>query len=446
MIAALALACLVASCAHPAAAASFEPRHHSLTVMDPDDGAHAYDATFGNGNWKALAPYVDMFVVSRPVRVPDGMRTALYADAGMCSGTKGPGHNDYAFPDCSDWPADAFYAQPGHSDRLLTAREGTILQRAGNPAAPVFRHNVLDAIRGALRGADAVDLAYLDDTGPPDEGDGGLCWGTPSFEPGAHGCDGAPGGEAAPPYGPTATQGWLNGMRTLIADMPRPVVLNGIGGVPKDRPSSMVALIAQTPNVWGGVCDGCFYGYQDVPTNKFLWSGPVLRKRLDAAIAVTAAGKNVIMVNAAVTDPAARTRALADIMLAYDPDRTWFWYAVCGQRSRIHVCPEAALSFYKPVHAYPHSAADEEAEGGVLVRAFGACYDAGRPAGPCATVVNPDPYEPHALPQTLHAYAHTLRVSGLSLCVCYGDRGSVDLSGPAPPAQLPPGSGYVLFR
>jgi hypothetical protein len=49
-------------------------------------------------------------------------------------------------------------------------------------------------------------------------------------------------------------------------------------------------------------------------------------------------------------------------------------------------------------------------------------------------------------PALHHAYAHTLTITGSSLCVCYGDSGSVAFGGPPAPATLPPASGYVLFR
>ena len=96
--------------------------------------------------------------------------------------------------------------------------------------------------------------------------------------------------------------------------------------------------------------------------------------------------------------------------------------------------------------AYPKDSRDLERPGGAMVREFEACYDSGKAVGPCAAVVNPDPDASVALGRLHHVYAHSLRVAGTSLCQCYGDTGSLSLSGPPAPRQLPAASGYVLFR
>ena len=421
------------------------PRDHSLTVVAPNDGAAAYNATFGAGNWTALAPYVDLLVAPRTAQVPATMKTARYLDVNLCSNLTGPGKNDYPFPDCSAWPEGAFYAQPGHPERPLSTKSGGIWQRFGAPSSPQMRALALAAIDGALHAHDDT-LIYLDDATPPDDFYADMCWGAPSFEKGTGPCEGAPGGRARPPVDGGAAA-WVAGMRQLIDAVPRPVLLNG--GLASDAahvPSPETRLIATDAHVWGAACDGCFYGNSPVPKNKYLWSGPVLRTRLDGIMHVTGAGKNVVLVDFAVTDPAARRRALADVMLFYEADRTWFWYAACGERSHIQVCPEAALTFYRPLRPYPKDVRDVAAAGGAFVREFAACYDAGKPVGPCATVVNPEPERSVPLPELHGTYAHSLRISGDGLCACYGDTGSLDFDGPAAPATLPAASGFVLFR
>jgi hypothetical protein len=443
LVASLAAALIAFAAAPPAA--SFTPRTHSLTVADLNDGAQAFNSTFGSGNWSALDPYVDMVLLNRSQHVPQRMKTMLYLDVGMCSGSTGPGRNEYPFPDCADWPADAFYAQPGHPERLLTGQyAGHILQRPGNPASSAMRALTLAAIERALGNGDD-DLIEFDDSAPPEEWYGRLCWGAPIPGPGADDCVGAPGGKAHGPYG-DGPAAWVRGMRRLIAALPRPAVISGLAGYSGNGPSATAALVAESPNAWGAICDSCFFGGSAIPSNKFMWSGPVFRARLDGALRVTGAGKNVIVINSVVLDTQARARALADIMLFYAADRTWFWQAPCGRRSHIRVCPEAALTFYQPVAPYPSRSRDLEVKGGALVREFAACYAAGRPLGPCASVVNADPYSDQPLPRLQHEYAHTLRITGDSLCVCYGDSGSVSAEGPAPPERLPAASGYVLFR
>lgn len=440
-------ACLVLACPASSTAPPVEPvRTHSLTVVTTNDGAKAFDSSFGNGNWKALGPYVDLVLRPRSPAVPEGMKTAMYLDVNQCSDRTGPGKNDFAIPDCSGWPPGAFYSQPGYPDRALTTKAGGIKQRFGDPDSTSMRTLTLQAVTTSLHDDGDYDLFYLDDASPPEGFYAEQCWGTPSFAPGAEACAGAPGGKARGPFG-GGPENWVRGMRKLVDALPRRVVLNaGIAADAAHVQSPAARLVAEDPHIWGAVCDGCFYGYDAVPKNRYQWSGPLLRGRLDGLIHVTAAGKNVIMVDPAATDPAARERALADVMLFYDADRTWFWYAPCGERSHIRVCPEAALTFYRPVRAYPKDSRDLETPGGALVREFEACYDAGKPVGPCAAVVNPDPDASVALGRLHHLYAHSLRVAGTSLCQCYGDTGSLSLSGPPAPQTLPAASGYVLFR
>jgi hypothetical protein len=439
-----AFACLTAACVSPPPAPAFVPRRRSLTVMAPNDGVKAFNSSFGVGNWKALGPYIDLLLTKRSAAVPATMLTAVYTDVDMCSNLTGPGHNDYPAPDCTAWPADAFYTQPGHPERALSSKYGGFLQRSGDPSSPTMRALSLALFKSAL--ADGhEDLVYLDDANPPEEGYGAFCWGVPSMLAGSGECEGAPGGTAHGPYG-AGPAGWVKGMRALIGASPKPVVLNGLAGYAGHGPSVVAGLVASEHNAWGAACDGCFYGYSNTPTNRFLWSGALFLARLDGALHITGAGKNVIVVNASVTDPAMRERALSDIMLYYDPDHSWFWDAACGERSHIRVCPEAALTFYRPVRPYPKDSGDLQAPGGTLVREFEACYAEGRPAGPCAAVVNPDAYASMPRPTLHHAYAHTLTITGSSLCVCYGDSGSVAFGGPPAPATLPPASGYVLFR
>lgn len=411
--------------------------------MAPNDGAAAFDSSFGAGNWKALSPYVDLLIAPRTKTVPKDMLAAQYFDANLCSNAVGPGKNAYALPDCSAWPADAFYSQPGHPERALSTKASGILQRFTDPASSAMRSLTLGVLESAIaRYGD--DLVYLDDASPPQSFYGRMCWGTPSLEGGTGACEGAPGGTARGPF--ASEEQWAFGMRRLIDGVSRRVVLNG--GLSADAahvPTPANRLIASDANVWGAACDGCFYGNAPGPRNKYLWSGSVLLTGLDGIMHAIGAGKNVIMVDYALTDPAARARALADVMLFYHPDRTWFWYNVCGPHSHIRVCPEAALTFYRPLRPYPKDVRDVSEPGGAFAREFAACYDSGKPVGPCAAVVNPEPEKAVALPALRGNYAHTLRISGLSLCTCYGDDGSLAFDGPAPPGSLPPASGYVLF-
>jgi hypothetical protein len=428
----------------------YVPRRHSLNVASAFDTPAEYDAAFGFDNWNVPAKYLDLVVappgtVDRRVRAA-GLPTMLYLDSNYCSGLRGPGRNPYPRPDCSDWPGELFYSQDGHPERPLTAHYGSTLQRVGNPAAPGWRSRTIDTVNDVLKG-NSFEFLMFDDVVTPDEYYAPLCWGVPSFELGAEGCTGAAGGRARSPWSASFSRtAWREGEDALIAALPRPVVINGLAGNDHKGLPVVAGLAIAASNAWGAMCDACFYGNGAVPKNVFMWTGPVFESRLQGSIEVTGAGKNVVVMNEGTTDPGARQRALADIMLFYDPDRTWVWGSPCGARSHIRACPESALTFYEPYAAYPKSVADLAAPGGAYVREFAACYESGRPVGPCAAVINPDPGVVHRFPRLHNTYAHSLEIFGDSLCACYGDHGALSLMGSPPPDPLPPASGYVLFR
>jgi hypothetical protein len=229
--------------------------------------------------------------------------------------------------------------------------------------------------------------------------------------------------------------------------MPLPVIFNGLGGFTKSESEAAVASVAATaPNVWGGMCENCFYANQDNAHNPFLWTGPILDANLTSLMRVIGAGRNAMVIDDDVTDPVTRERALADMMLVDDPDHLFVAGRPCGSVSLIHACPEAALTFYAPLGPYPTGPASVATSTGVYAREFAACYDRGSFVGRCAAVVNPDVYASRALPQQLaRRYRHRLVLHGTGPCDCYGDSGSVTFDGPPAPATLPKATGYVVF-
>jgi len=426
-------------------------RIHSPTLAAAFDSRREIDAAFGWDNFQALAPYLDLVMtgpgeLNTRVRVA-GLKTMLYLDMNLCSGRSGTGANRYAGPDCADWPASAFYTQEGHTDRALTASyNGWILQRIGDPASPEWQARAARALRD-FTAHDQFELIEIDDATAPDEFYGALCWGAGGVGQGRYDCASAPGGAAHSPYGARYSRArWQAGEAALARLSPTPVVFNGLHGYDKHESlPAIVEVVLAEPNAWGAMCDTCFYGTAGLP-NPFLWTHPILDVRLNAILQVIGAGKNAVVINGNQRDPSARSRALADIMLAYDPDRLWQWGSACGTVSMIHACPEAALTFYSPYRPYPKSTADLLDKSGNYVREFRACYDAGRSVGPCAAVVNPDLLLPHFSPALHQTYRHRLVIQGTSLCTCYGDSGSLSEDGAALPPIVPPASGYVLFR
>src|ERR1700693_6077759 len=432
-------------------AAAEARRTHSPTLAAAFDSRREIDAAFGWNNFRALAPYLDI-VMTGPGDLntqarKGGLKTMLYLDMNLCSGRSGAGANRYAGPDCADWPASAFYTQDGYPDRVLTASyNGWILQRVGDPASPEWPARAAAAFRD-FTAHDRFELIEIDDATAPDEFYGSLCWGAGRVGEGHYECAIAPGGSAHPPFGARYSRAqWQAGEAAIARLAPSPVVFNGLQGYDKHESlPAIVALLLAERNAWGAMCDTCFYGTAGLP-NPFLWTHPILDVRLNAIMQLIGAGKNAVVINGNQRDPSARARALADIMLAYDPDRLWQWGSACGSVSMIHACPEAALTFYSPYRPYPKSTADLVDKSGNYVREFRACYDRGRYVGPCAAVVNPDLLLPHGRPALQNVYRHRLEISGTSLCNCYGDSGSISENGPPVPAIILPASGYVLFR
>jgi len=435
---------------HAYSAAGETRRTHSPTMSMVFDSRRDIDATFGWDNFRALAPYLDV-VVTGPGDLNTharaaGLKTMLYVDVNLCSGTRGEGANRYARPDCSDWPGAAFYSQDGHADRALTASyNGWILQRIGDPASPQWQARSAAAFR-EFAARDRFDLIEVDDATAPDEFYGGLCWGAGHAAEGRYDCESAPGGEARSPFNARYSRAaWQAGEAELARLAPSPVVYNGLQGYDKHESlPAIVAVVLAAPNAWGALCDTCFYGTGGRP-NPYLWTHPILDVRLNGIMRIIGAGKNAVVINSSQRDPGARTRALAEIMLAYEPERLWQWGGACGSVSMIHACPEAALTFSSPYGAYPASTASVADSSGNYVREFRACYDAGRLVGPCAAVVNPDLLVPHGAPALHGTYRHTLVIQGSSLCACYGDSGSLSENGAAMPPIVAPATGYVLF-
>jgi len=406
-------------------------------------------------NWSAAAKYVDLVFgpwgasYNAAVRA-GGIMTAGYIDVNLCSGSFPNGSNPYAEPDCAKLSSDAFYSQSGNPQNALSASyNGQIVDEFGNPASASLQAAALAAVQAQLAGLGPLDLVQFDDAATPDEYyQPTKCWGDGTPTGSGYSCNVAPGGTATAPYGSVYSRSqWKSGEAALTAMMPIPVVLNGVGASAqgKETSAAVASVAASAGNAWGGECDTCFFGTSAGVANQWAWSGPLLDNNLTSVMSVVAAGRNLIVVNEDVTDTGRRARALADIMLIYDPNHVYVANAPCGGVSHIHACAEQGLTFYAPRKPYPTSPSALASNTGVYVREFGACYNRGSAIGPCAAVVNPDPTGSHAIPLLSTIYRHTLVLQGTGPCNCYGDSGAVALNGPSAPAVLSAASGYVLL-
>jgi hypothetical protein len=407
-------------------------------------------------NWQVAAGYIDLLFspwgqeYNNDVRAA-GIQTAGYIDANNCSGSYAVGPYPYPHPDCAQLTDDAFYSEDGFPDRALTVGYGGLYtQKYGNPASPTLQAAVLAAVQNELTSWGQLDLMQFDDAATPDEYYGStMCWGVGSFNAGSYSCAAAAGGAAHAPFTSTYSRSqWQAGEAALAAQLPLPVVFNGLASYsPTETQSAVVSVATSLANSWGGECDSCFYSTQANSTNLGTWTGPVLDRQLQNVMDVINSGRKVIVVNEDVLDTGIRTRALADAMLVYDPDHLYVNNQPCGAISHIHACAEQGLTFYAPINGYPVNTSALRSSTGLYVREFAACYDRGTPIGACATVVNPDWNTPHALPSFNGLnFRHTLVLSGAGPCNCYGDAGSVNLTGPAAPATIPAATAYVLLK
>jgi hypothetical protein len=426
-------------------------RDHTRGAEFWADTEHALDATYGSRNWRAAARYIDVFFepggarYNRAVRSA-GIKTGIYLDPNLCSGAFAIGPNRDAGPDCSILGNEAFYHQDGHPELALTvSTTGTQLQKWGNPASTSLQAAARAWAAKIDREDGGYDVIMIDDASTPEEWWGQYwCWGVGTFAGGNYRCAGH---EAKPPFTTAYSRGqWQAGEAALAAALQLPVIFNGLGAFAASESDAAVASVAATgANVWGGMCENCFYGNQANAHNPFVWTGPILDANLTSLMRVIGAGRNAIVINDDVSDRVTRERALADMMLVYDPDHLFVAGRPCGNVSLIHACPEQALTFYAPLGPYPSAPSSVVTATGVYAREFAACYDHGRFVGRCAAVVNPDVDNSRSLPTLTHAYHHTLALHGTGPCNCYGDSGSVTFDGAAAPATLPKATGYVLF-
>ena len=423
---------------------------HSLVYESANNPPSDFAATYGFDNWSYVRPYVDMISTGYAQAESAGVPLVNYFDPNLCSGSFVVGGNQYAGPDCNGVANGAFYTQPGHPDRpLAVSFNGSELQLFGDPGSTTMQ-NMMHA--GTASSAARMPLAaiFVDDAETPSEYDyeKGLpmCWGAGTFSGSSYSCSGAPGGTAAAPFASNYSRGeWQQGEAGIAAAAAAPVIFNTLGMSAGDgQPGAIGPVAASAPNVWGAMCEGCFYGSAGSGGASWLYTDVTLDRDLSDVMLVQNRGRHTIVQNDNVTDPVQRARALADTMLVYDPKLT-YESGPCGNRSHIASCIEASLVFEGPIGGYPASLAAITSTTGAYTRTFAACYVAGKSVGPCASVVNPKHDDSVTLPTSLAGFHHTLVLTGDSLCQCFGDSGSVSTQGAAAPAVLPPATGFVLF-
>ncbi len=322
-----------------------------------------------------------------------GIKTLLYTDPNRTMSRQPEGRADEsAFAhDCAGGRIEAYragqYLMDPHSAALLAAWKGHA-QRYG-------RAGQFDAIFED----DADDVAYL--RGMP--------------------CR----------YSPTD---WLQATIAMQQALGYPIVYNGLSNFSDQTISPAIGLNA---TAIGGMMEQCYARSPARPKT----TGPHWLVTEDTELRMAAEGKLFFCygndTTPAVSALDGRLYVYASFLLGYDPSSSVLWEYYQGP-SRFHVMPETQLVPLQP-RTTPRSIAELRTGAGIYQRAFGACYLAGSPQGPCVVAVNPDA---QAHPLNLTGYTRTLQISGGGVL----DGGVARVASPGPPGTLAGLSAVVAFR
>jgi hypothetical protein len=369
------VALLATLCAGRALAA---PRH-VLTFL-------YYNQSFGNTNVNAklspqfMAQHADFIETSgfdndhvNQFKAAGGRFGATYIDptfipycvppfaepAGLCAGQVGNLH-----PPAESWFHDSAGTRVRRGDSYTRQYQEFL-----NPASSDARRAVVTWMNGYLAKSPSLNFFFSDDSGST-----------------LHGPDGSAAtgmfyGFNAPGVEVTTDAAWIAGESALFSAAPRQLILNGGDGF---GPAYDGAFL-KNPNVAGANHEGCFNSasYNGRVSDK----GGAWQGQANGLLADLPFHKySFCMMNGAPT-PAARLYALASWWLTYDPD-----YSVAAPIAPAAdgnaVFPEFDIVPSRP-RTSAGSSISQLARGGVYIREFALCYQAGVPLGPCAAVVNP---------------------------------------------------------
>ncbi|GAC1578063.1 MAG: hypothetical protein NVS3B7_11590 [Candidatus Elarobacter sp.] len=234
----------------------------------------------------------------------------------------------------------------------------------------------------------------------------------------------------------------------LWSNLRMPVIFNGLGDAPDDgRTSAYVQAALTGPGVIGGMYEFC------LTTSDAATDHTLQKKRVDGAWRSaenshlqTVALRRYFLCYAASDTPAAspagldeRTYVYASFLLVYRLEQSVLEMAAAGARRRVPVYPESQLVALDPLRHQPRDVDELRTADGAYLREYARCFLHGRPAGPCAAVVNPS--ASRTVFARVPGYAHALDVRGDSLW----DHGTATVDAVAP-RDLPPATGAVIFR
>jgi hypothetical protein len=242
-------------------------------------------------------------------------------------------------------------------------------------------------------------------------------------------------GVSSPPCDPPFAS-WDAANALFLGASQHSIVFNGYG-----MNGDSAALIG-APGVLGGMMEGC-YADDGSATPPYV-SGSSWIRNENLQIAAAASQKLMFCYNTPTSDAAAsapvRQYVYASFLLTYAPQSSVLW-EYFSTPSGLHVFPETQVVPTSQLVSSPASIADLESPSGIYVREYASCSVAGKSVGACAAIVNPDATSSHAMPPLKQTYGHTMVLAGEGIL----DGGIVSVLGPAPPAVIPPETGFLLF-
>lgn len=228
---------------------------------------------------------------------------------------------------------------------------------------------------------------------------------------------------------------WLASESGLFRSAAVPIIYNGLNFFDGHNVSQTIAL---NQNAIGGMMEECYAQFKpDHRVAGWMWNATEqteLRMAHDGKY-FFCYGRDLTPADQAYDS---RIYTYASFLLTYDPRTSVLWEYYKTPTGG-HVMPESRLVTLNPVKRNISSIEQLRTPEGIYMRAYQQCYIAGKPAGACVAIVNPDD-DAHAL--SLPGYRRTLVLNGSGVF----DGGTVSVQNTAPPRTLGPRAAAIAFR
>jgi hypothetical protein len=235
---------------------------------------------------------------------------------------------------------------------------------------------------------------------------------------------------------------WTGITNSMITALPYPVIFNGLNMPSQKGVVTLPATLLLLNSAIGGESEGCYDGFDP---NFPKLNGLAWQAEEDTQIAVQQQNKLFLCHGFTSTDGSTswaidiRLYQYASYVLTYDPNVSLYsskWLTTSG----FSVQPETQLVPTKPLISTPSAISSLLLPSGVYGREYSECFFASHYVGPCAAVVNSNKTGSYAFPWPTK-YHHTLVLNGSGIA----DGGTASTNGGAPPSEVAPQTGLVVF-